>query len=300
MTAKHIIIYFAFTIWCFTSCNMKNTNNENNNGPALAAIKDSIYTESGYSDVNEIKMYYEKHGDKGDYLVLIHGGGSTIGTTFGKILPMLATDHQVIAVELQAHGHTGDRDAPESFEQDADDVAALMKNLNIPKASFFGFSNGGNTAMQIYMRHPELVNKLIVASAFYKREGLPPGFFDGMANATLKDMPQSLKDAFLAINPDTARLQTMFNKDRERMLHFKDWDDQMLRSIKVPVLIVSGDRDVVSTGHTAAMSGLIPDCRLMIFPATHGSYMGEIESPDPKSKMPAMLVDIVNDFLSKH
>ena len=132
-------------------------------------MKESTLIKSGYSDVNGIKMYYETHGNKGDILVLIHGGGSTIGTTFGKILPLLAGDYHVIAVELQAHGRTSDRNSPESFEQDADDVAGLLHNLQISKASFFGFSNGGNTAMQIAVRHPEIVNKLIIASAL-KRE----------------------------------------------------------------------------------------------------------------------------------
>lgn len=132
-----------------------------------------------YANVNGIKMYYEIHG-KGNPLVLIHGGGSTIETTFGNILPMLAKHYTCIAAELQAHGHTTDRDAPESFEQDADDVAALLKQLNINKAGIFGFSNGGSTALQVAIRHTELVDKIIVAAGAYKREGFINGFFEGM------------------------------------------------------------------------------------------------------------------------
>jgi pimeloyl-ACP methyl ester carboxylesterase len=86
-------------------------------------------------------------------LVLIHGGGSTIDVTFGNILPYLAANNKIIAVELQAHGRTSDRNAPESFEQDADDVAALLKHLNITKANIMGFSNGGTTTLQIAIRH---------------------------------------------------------------------------------------------------------------------------------------------------
>ncbi len=87
-------------------------------------------------------------------LILIHGGGSTIETTFGNILPLLATYGKVVAVELQAHGRTSDRDGELSFEQDADDVAGLLEFLKIEKADIFGFSNGGNTAMQVAIRHP--------------------------------------------------------------------------------------------------------------------------------------------------
>src|SRR6476646_11642907 len=111
-------------------------------------------TKTGYANVNGIKLYYEIHGE-GKPLILIHGGGSTIETTFGRVLPMFAKKYKVIAVELQAHGHTSDRNAPETFEQDADDIAALLKQLNISKASFIGFSNGGTTSLQIAIRHPE-------------------------------------------------------------------------------------------------------------------------------------------------
>jgi pimeloyl-ACP methyl ester carboxylesterase len=126
---------------------------------------------SGYASVNGLKMYYEIHGGGEMPLILIHGGGSTIETTFGNILPSLASFGKIIAVELQAHGRTGDRSSELSFEQDADDVKGLLDFLKIEKADIFGFSNGGNTAMQVAIRHPEKVNKLIIASAFYQREG---------------------------------------------------------------------------------------------------------------------------------
>src|SRR5262245_28562802 len=136
-----------------------------------------------YAAVNELKLYYEIHG-RGRPLVLIHGGGSTIESTFGRILPDLAKTHQVIAVELQAHGHTLDIDRPLSFEQDADDVAALLKQLKVEKADIMGFSNGGTTALQIGIRHPELVNKLVLLSAAYKRRGMRSGFFEGFQGAS--------------------------------------------------------------------------------------------------------------------
>jgi pimeloyl-ACP methyl ester carboxylesterase len=291
---KQIMIFFALTALCLNSCNNNGSKNGNN-----ITMADSISFKSGYSEVNGLKMYYEIHGDKGNNLVLIHGGGSTIGTSFGKVLPELAKNFTVIALELQGHGHTNDRDAPESFEQDADDVVALLHNLDIPRASFLGFSNGGNTAIQIAVRHPEIVNKLILASTFYKREGLLPGFFDGMKQATFQDMPQVLRDAFLQINPDSSKLISMFNKDRERMLNFTDWKDEMLRSIKAPALIICGDRDVILPEHTVAMSKLIVDSRLMILPAEHGSYMGAAESPQAGNNVIELTAGIITDFLNK-
>ena len=120
---------------------------------------------SGYAPVNGLNMYYEIHGNGTMPLVLIHGGGSTIETTFSNLLPIFSAYNKVIAVELQAHGRTSDRDAPESFEQDADDVAALLRYLGVDKANFLGFSNGGSTTMQIAIRHAELTNKIIAISA---------------------------------------------------------------------------------------------------------------------------------------
>lgn len=258
-------------------------------------MKDS---RSGYAPVNGIKMYYEIHGE-GKPLVLIHGGGSTIKTSFGRILPLLAQHYKVIAVELQAHGHTSDRDAPESFEQDADDIAALLKYLSISNAHILGFSNGGNTTMRIAMRHPELVNKLVIISSFYKREGMMPGFFEGMQLATIDNMPDLLKTYYLQINKDEKGLLTMFTKDRDRMLHFKDWNDEELRSIKAPAFLICGDRDVVTTEHTLKMSQLIPNAQLAILPGTHGSFIGEVCSVEEGSQMPEITVGIIREFLDK-
>jgi len=258
---------------------------------------DSMPT-GNYANVNGIKMYYEIYGE-GEPLVLIHGGGSTIQTTFEKILPTLVQHYKCIAVELQAHGRTSDRNAPESFTQDADDVAALLKQLNFNKASFFGFSNGASTTMQIAIRHPELVDKIIVVAGAYKREGFIPGFFDGFKHATLETMPQGLRDAFLKVNPDSAALLNMFNKDVARMVAFKDWSDEDLKSIKAPALIINADKDVILPEHALKMSQLIPNARLIILPGVHGECIGEIETASLNSKQPEMVVELVKEFLDK-
>lgn len=252
-------------------------------------------TTSGYAAVNGLEMYYEIYGSGNEPLVLIHGGGSTIQTTFGNMLPLLS-DHKIIAVELQAHGRTTDRDAAESFEQDADDVAALLKYLRVDKANILGFSNGGSTAMQIAIRHPDLVNKIIVISGLYKREGLVSGFFEGLQYATLNDLPTALKDAFLEGTPDANRLQVMFNKDKERMLTFKDWSDNDLRGIKTPALLMSADHDVIMPEHTLKMAQLIPNARLAILPANHSSIIGEAGAGGKLYKLTALLV---TEFLNE-
>ena len=118
-----------------------------------------------------------------------------------------------------------------------------------------------------------------------------------MKQATINNMPQSLRTAFLQINPDSSRLLAMFNKDKERMLQFKDWKDETISSIKVPALIICGDRDVVTSDHAVAMSKLISNSRLMILPATHGSYIGVVESQVHDIKMLEIMLDVINNFL---
>jgi pimeloyl-ACP methyl ester carboxylesterase len=270
---------------------------------AIAQTKHSkkmqTFITSGHTPVNGINMYYEVYGKGEIPLILIHGGGSTIQTSFENIIPFLATDHKVIAVELQAHGRTTDRNAPETFEQDADDVAGLLKALNIPKANIMGFSNGGTTTLQIAIRHPELVNKIIVIAGSYRRDGFMEGFFGFMDHASIDNMPQQLKDAFLKVTPDQARLQTMFEKDKARMINFKDINDSDIHAIKAPALFVVADKDVITIDHTIKMSKLVEGAGLIVVPGIHGSYIGEAGSIAADSKLPQATAIMINEFLSK-
>jgi pimeloyl-ACP methyl ester carboxylesterase len=249
-----------------------------------------------YAQINGLRLYYEIHGS-GMPLVLLHGGGSTIVSTYGHILPELARSYQCIAIELQAHGHTPDIDRPLSFKQDADDVAVLLGQLHIESASFMGFSNGGTTCLQIAIRHPALVNKLVLCSTTYKREGMQPGFFDGFAQVSLDNMPQALKEAYLKANPDPKGLQAMFDRDVARMVAFKDIDDKDIRTIRAPALVINGDAEVVRAEHALALARTLPQGRLAILPCGHGDYIGEICAPDKTSKIPALVTAMIKTFL---
>lgn len=252
--------------------------------------------ETGYANVNGLKMYYEIHGS-GFPLVLIHGGGSTIESTFGNVIELFAQTHKVIAVEMQAHGRTADIDRPLSFTQDADDVAGLLKQLNIEKADIFGFSNGASTTLQFAIRHPELTHKIIVASTFYNKSGAPSWFWDMMGNPSFETMPQQLKDAFLKVNPDSAALYQMYKRDVARMQSFPDISVQEMLSIKAPAFIIIGDKDVTTPEHAAEMHKLLTNSRLAIIPGGHGDYIGEITTPQD-SILIAATVNMINQFLS--
>jgi pimeloyl-ACP methyl ester carboxylesterase len=259
-------------------------------------MADNKNFKSGYSDVNGLSMYYEIHG-QGKPLVLIHGGGSTLETSFGNIIPLLANNRQVIGVELQVHGHTNDRDADLTFEQDADDVAKLLQNLQITKADFLGFSNGGHTAIEIALRHKNIVDKIILASTFYKRDAIVPQFWEGFNTATLDRMPQVLQEGYLKANNDKQGLLNMFNRDVQRMKVFKGWTEEQIKSISAPTLVINGNNDVASVEHAVHMYRTIPNSQLAVLPGGHGTYLGAIEALENGRWTMQYAVRLIENFL---
>lgn len=227
---------------------------------------------TGYAPVNGLRIYFEIHGVASPAqppLVLLHGGGDTIQTSFGQILPALTGERQVIAFEQQGYGRTADiADRPFSFEQSADDTAALLEYLHIEKADLFGFSNGGTIALQVAIRHPKVVRKLVVASALVKRDGAYPWLWDAMANARLENMPQELREAYLKVAPQPENLRMMHDKAVQRVRDFKDIPADAIRSIAAPTLVVVGDADVIRPEHAVETFRLLPHAQLAVLPGT--------------------------------
>lgn len=254
--------------------------------------------EAACAPVNGIEMYYEVHGRReGVPLVLLHGGGSTIDVTFGRLMPVLAANRTVIAVEEQGHGRTSDREQPVTFESSADDVAALLEHLDVREADIFGFSNGASVGLHVAMRHPHLVRRLVFASSMTKRQGAVPELWEFMDRAHFSNMPQPLKDAFLRVNPDARQLRTMHDKDAARMRAFEDVPDESLREISAPTLIVSGDRDVVRPEHSVELARILPRARLLILPGGHGDYLGEAVATREDTVYPELTAKLIAEFL---
>jgi len=183
----------------------------------------------------------------------------------------------VLAIELQGHGRTGPGSQPPSFEGSADGVAALLEELAIGPVDVLGFSNGGQVAMRLAIRHPHALHRLIVASAPFRRDGMVDGFWNGLAAATYRDLPEPYRQADLAVSGDPAHAEKMFHLDREQMLTgFTNWPDALVKSIAAQTLVVAGDRDVVRTEHSVLLASLIPNARLLIVPGNHGDYLGEL------------------------
>jgi pimeloyl-ACP methyl ester carboxylesterase len=201
--------------------------------------------QSGYADVNGLKLYYEIHGS-GEPLILLHGGVVGI-PMLGPILSELSQSRKVIAVELQAHGRTADIDRPLTFEAMADDVAAVVEQLGITKTDVMGYSLGGGVALQLAIRHPEAVRRLIVVSASVKREAWYPEVladFAQMGPATAGPMKQSpLSQIFPNLD-----WEILFTKLGVLLRQDYDWSKDVA-AITAPTLIVFADADSIRPEH---------------------------------------------------
>ncbi|MEY2937068.1 MAG: hypothetical protein RL033_7817 [Pseudomonadota bacterium] len=281
-------------------CSSQPANNRSINvTPSSSAVSTSANpVKAGHAAVNGISLYYELHGSApGTPLLLLHGGGSSIDVTYGRILPHLAERRRVLALDEQAHGRSSDRAAPVRFTSSADDAAELLRQLDVERVDVMGFSNGASVALQLALRHPERVRKLIFASSMTKRSGAAPQFWQFMAAATFADMPQPLKDAFLQQNPDPQKLRAMHDKDLERMRNFAEVSDEEVRSVQAPTLVLAGDRDVPTPEHCIELTHLFPHARLMILPGGHGDYLGELLATRPGDRAPELTAGLITSFL---
>ena len=232
---------------------------------------------TGYAPVNGLKMYYEIHG-QGDPLVLLHGAFSTIDL-WGPILESLAADRQVIAVELQGHGRTGDADRPITYEGMADDTAALLVHLGIESADVVGFSMGAGVGLQLVIRQPARVRRVVLASSAYAYNGMPAEAIEMFPTITpemFKGTP--MEDEYKRLSPHPDKFESLVWKLKDLDTTDFDWSEGM-RGIAVPVLIIVGDSDVVRLDHVVEMfkmlgggvmgdlSGL-PTSQLAVLPGT--------------------------------
>jgi pimeloyl-ACP methyl ester carboxylesterase len=257
---------------------------------AANAMHSTMPNQTGYAPVNGLRMYYEIHGPTSTVpLVLLHGGGDTIETSFGQLLPALARDRQVVAFEQQGCGRTADiANRPFTFEQSTDDTAALLKYLDVDRADLLGFSNGGTIALQVAIRYPQLVRRLVVITAIMKRRWADPQFWASMKTAQLDTMPDELREAYRKVAPQPENLESFFYKARNRMRDFKDVPDDAIHSITAPTLVVSSDRDVMRAEGAVELFRLLARAQLAILPGTQHMAI---------PSRTALLVPMIEEFL---
>lgn len=273
------------------------------NIPAILALlmlaAPALANEGRRVEVNGMQMYYEVSGD-GEPLIVLHGAYMNI-PSMGAIIPKLAGHYRVHALELQGHGRTTDIDRPITYPQLADDVAAFMDAVKLGKANLFGYSMGAVVGLQLAIRHPQKVNRLVAASVSCDAEGWQPEFREFIPQMTVEmflDMPFAEEYRRLAPNPDgfPELVRKLIALEREPMA----WADEV-KALKTPVLIITGDADVTTLEHSVAMFRLLGGggpgdmgkplaaSRLAVLPAT--SHTAIINQPD-------LLLAFIRPFLA--
>jgi pimeloyl-ACP methyl ester carboxylesterase len=239
-------------------------------------------------EINGMQVYYEVSGE-GHPLVVLHGAYMNI-PSMGAIIPRLAENHKVYALEFQGHGRTTDIDRPITYPNLADDVAAFMDTIGLQKADVFGYSMGAVTGLQLAIRHPEKVSKLVAASVAYDAEGWQPefkAFIPQMNVEMFVNMPFAEEYRTLAANPDgfPALVEKLIALEKEPMA----WEADV-KAMTTPVLVITGDADVATLEHSVALFRLLgggamgdmgkplPASRLAVMPAT--SHTAVITQPD--------------------
>jgi pimeloyl-ACP methyl ester carboxylesterase len=249
--------------------------------------------------VSELELYHEVHG-AGRPLVLLHGAMSTIETSFEEVLPAFAETRQVIAIEQQAHGRTPDVDRPLSYEQMADDNAALLRQLGIDQADFYGYSMGSGIAIELALRHPELVGKLALASLAASKAGFHPEIVEAIEGVTAEDLAGSVfETAYKQVAPDPSNWPTLVAKCNQLDVDFKGWSDEQIASIDNPALLIIGDSDIVRPEHAVELFRLLgggvegesaglPQSQLAVLPGT--THLTVVERGD-------WLISMISSFL---
>jgi pimeloyl-ACP methyl ester carboxylesterase len=265
--------------------------------PAVVSAQQQPTT--GYAPVNGLKIYYEVHGS-GEPVVLLHGAFMTITNNWREWIEELAKTRKVIAIEMQGHGRTADIARDMTSENFADDVAALLGHLKIPRADLIGYSMGGTVAMQCAIRHPDKVRKVVVISSRFRRDGAVKEGIDALTNLTadaFKRSPIEAEYKKLSPTPDD------FPKFVKRLLASgskgRDIGADQLKATTAPMFFIHGDADGIRLEHVAEMFRLTGGeihgdlrprsaSRLAILPnTTHVTLM----------QRSAVIVPMVNNFL---
>ncbi|WP_205629118.1 alpha/beta fold hydrolase [Jiangella muralis] len=233
-------------------------------------------TQGAYASVNGIDLHYEILGaDRpGPPLIMLHGGAYTFRLSFDSLLPELTAERKVIGVELQGHGHTADSDRPFSIRQCADDVIALLDQLGIERADFFGYSLGGLVATEIAVSAPERIGRLVLAAAHFGPTR-SKGYYTEITALELSSprMPTEEESAAMIrayeeVAPNPEDFFRSVGKFQPAVHDFDGWTDDQLAKVAMPVLIIIGDTDFVRLEHAVEMKHLLPNAQLAILPDT--------------------------------
>ena len=204
-----------------------------------------------YADINGLRMYHETHGSAGRPMVLIHGGLAS-GEMFEPILPTLSAGHHVVVPDLQGHGRTADIERPVDMRLMADDVAALIDELDVDRPDIVGYSLGGGVAFHTAVKYPDKIGKLVMASAHIRRDAIPAEMLAQQAQVNaaaaefMKDTP--MWELYQRVAPRPEDFGRLLDKIGAAMKQDFDFSEEV-RGLQVPTMIVAADADMAPPSH---------------------------------------------------
>lgn len=208
---------------------------------------------TGYAPVNGLKMYYEIHG-KGEPVVLLHGSFMTITSNWQEMIAALSKTRQVIAIEMQGHGRTADINRDFSYANLADDVAAMLDYLRIRQADLIGYSMGGGVALQVAIRHPQKVRKVVSISSVFRDDGWVKEALDAYPHITADAFKGSPIEAeYRKLSPTPNEFPTFVKRVISMDLKPYDFGAEKLKATPAPIFFIHGDADGVRLDHIAEM-----------------------------------------------
>jgi pimeloyl-ACP methyl ester carboxylesterase len=205
---------------------------------------------SGYVAANGLNYYYELHGE-GEPLLLLHGGLGQI-EMFGPVLPMLAAERRVIAPDLHGHGRTALGERSISPVDIGDDMAVIVKDLGYKEIDVLGYSMGGTVALRFAVQHPQMVRRLVVASAGFAQDGFYPEMLPQQA-AVGASMAEMMKDtpmyqSYIEVAPEPEDFPKLLDQMGGWMRTRYNWSEDV-KKLKMPVMLVYGDSDMFRLEH---------------------------------------------------
>src|SRR3954447_18851499 len=213
----------------------------------------------GYVLVNGVQMYWRSAGQGGVPLVVVHGGFGS-ADMMASLTAGLTTGRRVISVELQGHGHTADVDRAFGYETFGDDLAGLVRDLDLGPVDLLGYSLGGGSSLRAAIQHPEVLRRLVLVSVPCRRTGWFPEGLAGMDQISGAGFPMMsltpLYERYAAVAPDVAAFPVLMDKTGDLLRRTYDWSDDV-RTVAVPTLLVYADADSVPTSHAAEFFGLL-------------------------------------------
>jgi pimeloyl-ACP methyl ester carboxylesterase len=225
---------------------------------AGAAPTKSTPTKKGHVQANGVNYYYEIHG-RGEPLLLLHGGLGSIDM-FGPVLPALAKERQIIAVDLHGHGRTALGDRPISLIDIGNDLAVVLKQLGYGQVDVVGYSFGGGAAFRLAVQHPGMVRRLVIASAPYAQEGFHPEMLPQQA-AVGAAMAEAMKEtpmyiSYAAVAPRPQDFPKLLDRMGELMRKPYNWAEDV-KKLQMPVMLVYGDSDMMRPEHIVSFYQLL-------------------------------------------